>query len=151
MNSNNKSGMVAKALKVIALLLLVILIDVWSEGMINDDNIFTILFISVCAFLIFAFIVLIFFGIKKVQNSQLSKNKAPRPEFDFKRFSKDAGEEKWTGPSMKTSDSICSEHLAEDCFEHDRQLRLKQLDVFLKNGLIDKKEYATLRQRYEKL
>jgi len=151
LNSNNTSGKIANVLKIIALVSLVILIEVWSEGQINDGNILMILSVFAGSFLGIAFVVFIIFGIKSILNSLFGKEKAPRRKLDISRFSRDAGEEKWTGPSMKTSDSICSEHLAEDCFEHDRQLRLKQLDVFLKNGLIDKKEYATLRQRYEKL
>lgn len=34
--------------------------------------------------------------------------------------------------------------------EYDRQKRLKQLDGFLKNGIIDREEYKVLRARYEK-
>lgn len=34
-------------------------------------------------------------------------------------------------------------------FERDKERRLAQLDEFLKNGVIDKSEYRTLRSRYE--
>lgn len=34
--------------------------------------------------------------------------------------------------------------------EYDRQKRLKQLDGFLENGIIDREEYKVLRARYEK-
>ena len=39
---------------------------------------------------------------------------------------------------------------AEQNFVRDKQRRIRQLDDFLKNGLIDKKEYMVLRSRYEK-
>lgn len=35
-------------------------------------------------------------------------------------------------------------------YDHDTAHRLEQLDSFLKNGLIDKKEYRLLRERYLK-
>lgn len=87
----------------------------------------------------------------KTQMTRGLKSRIEKAAEKLSSFSEDAQEEKWRGPATKKSDSVCSEHLAEDSFEHDRILRLNQLDVFLKNGIIDKKEYALLRQRYEKL
>lgn len=43
-----------------------------------------------------------------------------------------------------------NEFSAEENFIRDRQRRMRQLDDFLKNGLIDKNEYMVLRSRYEK-
>lgn len=43
-----------------------------------------------------------------------------------------------------------NENSAEQNFYRDKQRRLRQLDDFLKNGLIDKNEYLVLRSRYEK-
>ena len=43
-----------------------------------------------------------------------------------------------------------NEYSAEENFVRDRQRRLRQLDDFLKNGLIDKKEYMVLRSHYDK-
>ena len=37
-----------------------------------------------------------------------------------------------------------------DHFERDRQLRLQQLDEWLKNGIIDRSEYRVLKDRYSK-
>ena len=37
----------------------------------------------------------------------------------------------------------------EDHFEHDKRTRIAQLDDWLRNGLIDRKEYRILKQRYE--
>ena len=43
-----------------------------------------------------------------------------------------------------------NENSAEENFLRDKQRRIRQLDGFLKNGLIDKDEYLKLRSRYEK-
>lgn len=43
-----------------------------------------------------------------------------------------------------------NEHTLKDSLERDRLQRLKQLKVFLKNGIIDKQEYDKLYARYEK-
>lgn len=43
-----------------------------------------------------------------------------------------------------------SENTAQQNFSRDKQRRIRQLDDFLKNGLIDKNEYLLLRSRYEK-
>ncbi len=43
-----------------------------------------------------------------------------------------------------------NEFSAEEHFVRDRQRRMRQLDDFLKNGLIDKTEYMVLRSHYEK-
>ena len=37
----------------------------------------------------------------------------------------------------------------EDNFQHDKRSRIAQLDEWLRNGLIDRKEYQVLKQRYE--
>ena len=44
---------------------------------------------------------------------------------------------------------VC-ENTGEDHFSRDRTLRLRQLEDWLKNGLIDRAEYRVLRARYEK-
>lgn len=45
---------------------------------------------------------------------------------------------------------VYSESIREENESRDRQRRLRQLDDFYKNGIIDKDEYRILRQRYEK-
>ena len=42
------------------------------------------------------------------------------------------------------------ENAAAANFERDRQRRLAQLEVFLKNGIIDRDEYRVLHDRYER-
>lgn len=54
-------------------------------------------------------------------------------------------------PSVKKSPAVYNERSAEELFRHDHEERMQQLEVFLKNGIIDKKEYAILKERYEKI
>jgi len=57
-------------------------------------------------------------------------------------------------PSFSKASSapvVYNERSAEELFCHDHQKRIAQLEVFLKNGIIDKKEYAILKERYEKI
>ncbi len=42
------------------------------------------------------------------------------------------------------------EHTAENNFAREKARRMKQLEEFYKNGLIDRKEYMLLRSRYER-
>lgn len=61
-------------------------------------------------------------------------------------------------PSMQRGDSsrfpqpdaycLVCEQTGEDHFAHDRELRVKQLDEWLKSGLIDREEYNELKRRY---
>ena len=44
---------------------------------------------------------------------------------------------------------VYNERGAEELFLRDKQKRLEQLDVFLKNGIVDKAEYNLLKKRYE--
>ncbi|MBO7669081.1 MAG: hypothetical protein J6S60_00695 [Oscillospiraceae bacterium] len=58
-------------------------------------------------------------------------------------------------PRMKTftkPDAPCvvCEHTGEDHLERDKQNRIRQLDDWLKSGLIDRAEYAVLKDRYER-
>ena len=53
-------------------------------------------------------------------------------------------------PDMPDAACIVCDNTGEDHFAHDRAQRIAQLDAFLKNGIIDKAEYRTLRERYER-
>ena len=44
---------------------------------------------------------------------------------------------------------IVCDHTGEDHFQHDKEQRIRQLDDWLKNGLVDKDEYRVLKARYE--
>ena len=54
--------------------------------------------------------------------------------------------------SFTQPDAYCvvCDHSGEDHFQHDRKQRIKQLDEWLKNGLIDRQEYKVLLARYER-
>ena len=44
---------------------------------------------------------------------------------------------------------VVCDHSGEDHFQHDRNQRIKQLDEWLKNGLIDRAEYKVLLNRFK--
>ena len=44
---------------------------------------------------------------------------------------------------------VVCETTGEDHFARDKALRIRQLDEWLKNGLIDRAEYKVLKERYE--
>ena len=55
-------------------------------------------------------------------------------------------------PSVSKASSapvVYNERSAEELFLRDKQKRLEQLEVFLKNGIVDKNEYNLLKKRYE--
>lgn len=53
-------------------------------------------------------------------------------------------------PNMPDAACVVCDNTGEDHFAHDKAQRIAQLDAFLKNGIIDKAEYRTLRERYER-
>lgn len=53
-------------------------------------------------------------------------------------------------PDMPDAACVVCDNTGEDHFAHDKAQRIAQLDAFLKNGIIDKAEYRTLRERYER-
>lgn len=44
---------------------------------------------------------------------------------------------------------VVCDNTGVDHFERDRQMRLRQLDDWLKNGLIEREEYMILKRKYE--
>ena len=53
-------------------------------------------------------------------------------------------------PDMPDAACVVCDNTGEDHFAYDKAQRIAQLDAFLKNGIIDKAEYRTLRERYER-
>ena len=53
-------------------------------------------------------------------------------------------------PDVPDAACVVCDNTGEDHFAHDKAQRIAQLDEFLKNGIIDKAEYRTLRDRYER-
>lgn len=45
---------------------------------------------------------------------------------------------------------IVCDHTGEDHFQRDKAQRIRQLDDWLKNGLIDRAEYKVLKERFER-
>lgn len=72
-----------------------------------------------------------------------------------KKAKADAPDNRPEDPRMKTftkPDAPCvvCEHTGEDHLARDKQNRIRQLDDWLKSGLIDRAEYAVLKDRYER-
>ena len=77
-----------------------------------------------------------------IQKAIKAKAEPPRPESP-------------EDPRMKTftkpdAPCIVCDHTGEDHLERDMRNRIRQLDDWLKSGLIDRKEYAVLKERFER-
>ena len=77
-----------------------------------------------------------------IQKAKKAKAEPPRPESP-------------EDPRMKTftkpdAPCIVCDHTGEDHLERDKRNRIRQLDDWLKSGLIDRKEYAVLKDRFER-
>ncbi len=53
-------------------------------------------------------------------------------------------------PQRSFSPAVYDENLREDSSRQDRERRLRQLEDFYKNGIIEKEEYLLLKNRYSK-
>ena len=62
---------------------------------------------------------------------------------------KNTVEDKALSSTGSRAPAVYNERAAEELFLRDRQKRLEQLEVFLKNGIVDKNEYNLLKKRYE--
>ena len=100
---------------------------------INGDAVAQLIFLLVPVAIIVAVVVFIRKAIKKAK-AEKSTAKEDRP---------------FTAASTGTA-AIYNEHAAEENFLRDKKRRLSQLDVFLKNGIIEKDEYRLLKERYQK-
>ena len=54
----------------------------------------------------------------------------------------------WKKPEKDRSQDTVFDYSGEDHFQHDKRSRIEQRDEWLKNGLIDRKEYNELKRRY---
>ena len=87
-------------------------------------------------------------GTAAVNSSNTPAGRAKRI-FESSAWNKDVPEEDVfvaKAPEIRSYD----ENAAEKNFIRDKERRIRQLDGFLKNGIIDKNEYRVLRDRYEK-
>lgn len=78
---------------------------------------------------------LIFLGVKKKKGDAAAKKPAVRQHSDF---------------AQPEAHCVVCENTGDDHFAHDREQRIKQLDEWLKNGIIDRKEYQVMKARYER-
>ena len=74
----------------------------------------------------------------------IRKAKKAKPE---PRRPEDPRMETFTKPDAPC---IVCDHTGEDHLERDKRNRIRQLDDWLKSGLIDRKEYAVLKDRFER-
>ena len=98
------------------------------------------------------FFALVFFLVKRLLKTAEVRGSAAKPAGKKLAFRADPAEDKvFTASGASKGPVEYNPRSAEELFQRDHEKRLDQLDVFLKNGIIDKKEYALLRQRYEKI
>jgi len=115
---------------------------------------FIVPLLAVCV--IVAILVLLFSRMKRLKKT--STNTAPaqrkkagragKMKFGFSK-KESALEDKPSVSKASSAPVVYNERSAEELFLRDRQKRLEQLEVFLKNGIVDKNEYNLLKKRYE--
>lgn len=121
---NNKSKNQSGALIYVAVFVLLILLS-------NADGELMALIIGVLVLAVLAYLGF-YFGKKYLKNKQ--EGSAPRPRRSYTSHQ-----------SFKPR-----AYNPEEMRDLDNVRRLRQLDSFLENGLIDKKEYNVLRAKYER-
>lgn len=115
---------------------------------------FIVPLLAVCV--IVGILVLLFSRMNKLKKTRTNaaeaqKKKAGRTgkmKFGFTEKER-ALEDKPSFSKASSAPVVYNERSAEELFLRDRQKRLEQLEVFLKNGIIDKNEYILLKKRYE--
>ena len=131
-----------------AILAVVFAISAAGESIVSSPAASVIVLI-LTVILIFA---AVFFVIKRLLKSAGLRGSAAKPAGKKLAFRADPAEDKvFTASGASKGPVEYNPRSAEELFQRDHEKRLAQLDVFLKNGIIDKKEYALLRQRYEKI
>ena len=87
---------------------------------------------------------------KKEAASTIKKNFSRLDETPVDAAYRPAPRRPMPPPDMPDAACVVCDNTGEDHFAHDKAQRIAQLDDFLKNGIIDKAEYRTLRDRYER-
>lgn len=108
----------------------------------NSEGIFTAL---LSIFIIAAIIGGCFTLIKKTAK----KNKESAAMAGYMKRKESRLEDKPQFTKRSAEPAVYNERSAEELFLRDKQKRLEQLEVFLKNGIADKAEYNLLKKRYE--
>lgn len=127
------------------MLLIGLLFNLTDAG-VNSDDIAVVISIIIFAAVI---VMVIVFGKRAL------KKKKERPETENKNYSPARRQSTYAQPqSERVPVMEQTRFYDKDAFmqdnERDKERRLRQLDDFLKNGIIDKEEYKILRSRYER-
>lgn len=77
------------------------------------------------------------------------RSSIPAPERKLGPLYENLGR-KLRGDAVPDAHCVVCENTGEDHFARDRRLRIRQLDEWLKNGIIDKAEYRVLKERYQR-
>ena len=104
------------------------------------DGSFVVLLVAIC--FIAGIVAVIAIVAKKAVNPGMLQGMSGKRE-------KDRAEDKAMFSSASRAPVVYNERSAEELFLRDKQKRLEQLEVFLKNGIVDKAEYNLLKKRYE--
>ena len=116
-----------------------------------------IILISIAAFfitsgdeepgVIFATVALVVVILLAVLVSQKAKAKKAQRDQSPDHRPEDPRMKSFTKPDAPC---VVCEHTGEDHLQRDKNNRIRQLDDWLKSGLIDRKEYVVLKDRYER-
>lgn len=149
MNNKKKKSGGSKAGGIIALIM--VMIASLAENF-NGDAVAQLIILLVPVAIIVAVVVLIRKAIKKAKAEKSTVKGGFKRSHSFNytaKKEKDLEDSPFTATRMDRNVSY-NDHAAEDNFLRDKERRLSQLDVFLKNGIIEKDEYRLLKERYQK-
>lgn len=147
MKEKNKKSGKGGLISTIVIILLAILTNAESDEVMQ----FILLLIPVG--IIVAMVLALRKGIKKGSGKSGGKKSVFEhvPSFSYSPSKKEKEREEKTFNATRMDRNISyNDRAAEENFLRDKEKRLKQLEVFLKNGIIEKDEYRLLKERYEK-
>lgn len=87
---------------------------------------------------------------KAIKKGGIKAGEAQKSPFSYSSKKEKAVEDSPFTATKQGRNISYNEHAAEENFRRDKERRIRQLDVFLKNGIIEKNEYRLLKERYEK-
>lgn len=123
----------------------VILAVLFIVGSVADSELSMALIVILLSFVAIAAVFI--FAFKKLKNANMGNFTSGYRGHVEKKESR--LEDKPLSSTLSRAPAVYNERSAEELFLRDSQKRLEQLDVFLKNGIVDKAEYNLLKKRYE--
>ena len=96
--------------------------------------------------LTFFLVLVCFFSVVKIGITTSRKEKRRKEGTGFTKAAADQSIR--NNPDWQTASDLLYTASGEDHFERDKRKRIEQLDDWLKNGLIDRREYNELKRRY---